>query len=147
MRVFDRHGRICTKFDVRDPVSIEVEYWVLEEGHRLCTQFYFVNELGHVIFISKDNRDSPWQDTTCSTGRFRALCHVPGDFLNEGEVSVSYGIDTVAASLMGHASTRDVVRFKVTDRMDPGGVRGNYPLIWRHDGVRPRLSWTVEKTN
>lgn len=146
VRVLDRNGKVCTNFDVRDPVSIELEYWVLEEGHRLVMQLYFINELGHVLFISKDNLVSPWRDTVHPTGHFRTVCHVPADFLNEGEISILYGIDTVGASMTGHATGREVVSFLVSDRMDPGGVRGNYPLPWRHDGVRPRLNWTVEKT-
>ncbi len=146
VRVLDKNDNVCTKFDVRDPVTIELEYHILEAGHRLCTQIYFVNELGHVLFISKDNLDSPWKNTGCSVGHFKSHCHVPGDFLNEGEVSIVYGIDTVGSSLVNHATDRDVVRFRVTDHMDPRGVRGNYPLTWRHDGVRPRLQWTVEKS-
>ena len=43
-----------------------------------------------------------------------------------------------------YATERDVVVFKVSDMMDPGGVRGNFSLQWRLDGVRPRLHWTVE---
>ena len=43
-----------------------------------------------------------------------------------------------------HATERDVVVFKVSDGMDPGGVRSNFSLQWRFDGVRPRLHWTVE---
>ncbi len=146
VRVLDRNGKVCTNFDVRDPVSVELEYWVLEEGHRLVLQLYFINEMGHVVFISKDNLDSPWRDTVCPTGHHRRTCHVPGDFLNEGEISVSYGIDTIGMSHLMHAAEQDVVIFKVSDRMDPGGVRGNFPLQWRSDGVRPRLHWTVEKT-
>ena len=146
MRVLDRSGKVCTSFDVRDPVSIEVEYLVLEEGHRLVLQLYFFNELGHVLFISKDNLDSPWKDTKCPTGHYRSICHIPGDFLNEGVVSVTYGIDTIAILHTMHATGRDVVGFKVSDRMDPEGVRGNFPLQWREDGVRPRLYWNVEKS-
>ncbi len=146
MRVVDRNGNICTNFDVRDPISIEVEYWVLEEGHRLILQLYFFNEMGHVLFISKDNLNSPWKDTKYPTGHYRSVCHIPGDFLNEGEVFITYGIDTIGTAHLMHATEHDVVRFKVSDRMDPGGVRGNFPLQWRHDGVRPRLLWNVEKT-
>lgn len=46
-----------------------------------------------------------------------------------------------------HATGRNVGVFKVSDRMDPRGVRGNFSLQWREDGVRPRLLWDVEKTN
>ncbi len=144
VRVLDKNGKVCIRFDVRDPVTIELEYWVLQEGHRLSMQLYFVNEFGHVLFISKDNLDSPWRDTSCPAGHFRSTCHIPGDFLNEGEVSIVFGIGSVANYLVGHATERDVVRFRVTDRMDPGGVRGNFPLEWRHDGVRPRLKWTLK---
>ena len=146
VRVLDQNGKVCTNFDVRDPVSVELEYWVLEEGHRLVLQLYFINEMGHVLFISKDNLDSPWRDSVCPTGHHRRTCHVPGDFLNEGEISITYGIDSIGMSHLMHATGRDVVGFRVSDRMDPGGVRGNFPLQWRHDGVRPRLHWTVEKT-
>lgn len=145
VRVLDRNGKVCTNFDVRDPVSIEVEYWILEKGHHLVLQLYFFNEMGHVLFISKDNLDSPWRDTVCPTGHYRSVCHIPGDFLNEGEISISYGIDTIGISHLMHATGKDVVIFKVSDRMDPGGVRGNFPLVWRQDGVRPRLQWSVEK--
>ena len=144
IRVLDRNKKVCTNFDVRDSVSIEVEYWVLEEGHRLVLQLYFVNEMGHVLFISKDNLDSPWRDTVVPTGHYRSICHIPGDFLNEGEISILYGVDTVGITHLLHATGRDVVVFKVSDKMDPGGVRGNFSLQWRFDGVRPRLHWTVE---
>lgn len=146
VRVQDGDGRVRTIFDVRDPVSIEIEYSVLEQGHRIVVQFYFVNELGHVLFIAKDNLDCPWRDSPRPPGHYRNVCHIPGDFLNEGVVSVWYGIDTVGmTSLIAHATQQDVVRFRVSDRMDPEGVRGNYPLEWRNDGVRPRLSWLVLK--
>ena len=146
MRVLDQNGKVCTNFDVRDPVSIENEFQVLEEGHRLVLQLYFFNEMGHVLFISKDNLDSPWRDAICPIGYYRSVCHIPGDFLNECEISVAYGIDTIGISHLMHATGRDVVRFKVSDKMDLGGVRGNFPLQWRHDGVRPRLFWTVKKS-
>jgi len=145
VRVLDRNGKVCANFDVRDPVSIEVEYSVLEGGHRLSLQFYFFNEEGHVIFTSRDNLDSPWRNTACPIGRFRSRCNVPGDFLNESQISITYGIDTIGAFHLGHASGQHVVVFKVSDSMDSEGVRGNFPLQWRHDGVRPRLPWNVEK--
>ena len=82
----------------------------------------------------------------CPTGHYRTMCHIPGDFLNEGEVSIYCAITTVAGVNFGHVSEEDLVIFKVSDRMDPGGVRGNYPLYWDSSGVRPRLHWSVEKT-
>jgi hypothetical protein len=145
IRVLNRNGKVCTTFDVRDPVSIELEYQVLEEGHHLSLHIYCINEMGHVLFTSKDNLDSPWRDTTCPAGHYRSVCNVPGDFLNEGEVSIDYRVDDIGVCILVHAAGQNVVRFRVTDKMDPAGVRGNFPLEWSRDGVRPRLHWTVEK--
>lgn len=145
VRVLDQDGKVCTNFDVHDPVSIEMEYRVLEEGHHLGVNLNFVDEMRHIIFITKDNLDSPWRDTVCPTGYYRTICHIPRDFLNEGEISIYCAITTVGMVNFGHISEEDVVIFKVSDRMDPTGVRGNYPLYWPPGGVRPRLPWTVEK--
>jgi hypothetical protein len=122
-----------------------LEYEVLEEGHHLHVHLSFMNEIRQVIFISKDNLDSPWRDTACPVGQYRAVSHIPGDFLNEGDFSIYCAITTVGMTNVGHVSKDDLLVFKVTDRMDPGGVRGNYPLHWDSGGVRPRLFWTVEK--
>jgi len=143
-RVLDQQGNVCKSFDVRDPIVIELEYQVLEEGHHLHVHFSFIKE-GYTLFVSKDNLDSPWRDTVYPTGCYRATCHIPGDFLNEGEVSVYLAITTVGMVNVGHASIEELLIFDINDRMDPNGVRGNYPLTWVRQGVRPRLHWHVEK--
>ena len=112
-----------------------MEYRIVEEKYHLHTHFGFTNEMGQTIFVSKDNLDSPWKDTVCPIGYYRAVCHIPGDFLNEDEFSVYCTITTVVMGNLGHVSE---------DEMDPGGVRGNYALHWDSGGVRPRLSW-IEK--
>jgi len=54
-------------------------------------------------------------------------------------------ITTVGVTNVGHVSKEDLVIFAVSDRMDPVGVRGNYPLYWPVGEVRPRLPWAVKK--
>lgn len=145
-RLLNQNGEVGISFDVRDPVTVELEYRVLEEGHHLVVHFVFSNEMGHIIFTSRDNLDSPWRDSVCPTGHFRSRCQIPGDFLNEGEVTVYCAITTTTGTAnLGHVSELDLVRFKVSDKMDHGGVRGNYPLHWDSDGVRPRMKWTIIK--
>jgi len=146
-RVLDKNGDMCVNYDVQEQVDIQIEYRVLEEGHHLHTHFSFTNEIGQTIFVSKDNLDSPWKDAVCPIGSYRAICHIPGNFLNEGEFSVYCAITTVGMGNLGHVSEQDLVIFKVSDKMDRGGVRGNYPLHWDTGGVRPRLSWVIKKTN
>jgi hypothetical protein len=109
-------------------------------------QLYFFNELGHAIFTSSDNLDSPWQDQAHPVGRFRSVCRIPGDFFNESTISVSYRLINPELPQVIHATQPEAVKFRVSDRLDPQGVRGNYKLPWRLDGVRPRLHWKIEKT-
>ena len=144
-RVLDQQGKSCKSFDVRDPIVIELEYQVLEEGHHLHVHLSFIKE-GYTLFSSKDNLDALWRDTVYPIGYYRAACHIPGDFLNEGEVSIYCAIVTVGTGNTGHISMEDLIIFQVSDRMDPEGVRGNYPLVWERQGVRPRLHWSVEKS-
>jgi lipopolysaccharide transport system ATP-binding protein len=142
IRILDKHDQICAIYDVRDPVSVSIEYQVLKD---VCifVEFCLANELGQIILATKDNLDSPWQDTRCSPGLYRSVCHIPGDFLNDGTVSVSFAI--ITGHHHKHAAARDVLAFTVTDRLDPSGVRGNFPYEWSDAAVRPRLHWRVDK--
>ncbi|MBU1086367.1 MAG: ATP-binding cassette domain-containing protein [Candidatus Omnitrophica bacterium] len=143
--VLNKNKKVCTNFDIRDSVSIKLEYQVLEAGHHLHVHLSFIKN-GHVIFISKDNLDSQWRDTVCPKGYYRSVCQVPGDFLDEGTVSIYCAITTVGMANVGHVSAQDLLTFQVFDGMDTAGVRGNYPLHWVSSSVRPRLNWVVEKT-
>ncbi|MDO8495060.1 MAG: polysaccharide ABC transporter ATP-binding protein [bacterium] len=145
MRALDQTGQISKQFDVRDPVNIEVEYEVFQPAHRLMLQLYFFNELSHVIFISNNNLDAPWQDGEHPVGRFRSVCQIPGDFLNESIISVAYRMINPDLAQMIHATEPEALKFQIDDRLDPEGVRGNFKLPWRLDGVRPRIPWKIDQ--
>ena len=147
VRVANSEGRVSANFDVCEPIRIEVEYHVLKEGYPLIVQFDLLNAMGHHVFQTKDNRDAPWSmDKPRPVGFYRSVCHVPGDFLNEGDFFVSYGIDTwVPTRLPAHANANNILFFFVSDRMDPSGVRGNFVDEWtRNAVVRPRFRWETE---
>ena len=72
-------------------------------------------------------------------GLVRSTCHVPGNFLAEGQIFVlaavcSYNPDFV------HLFERDVVSFQIVDRSEGDGVRGEYGGVWP-GVVRPMLEW------
>jgi len=144
VRVLDRHGKVCTNFDVRDPVSIEMEYWVLRNPECLNVSFYFHNERGEIIFISRNaSTDSPPGDRKQSVGLYRSTCHIPPDFLNDRQV---YVMAALTSETEVHTIQRDAVMFNVGDAMDPKGVRGNYQDEWPAAAVRPRLQWTTKRS-
>ena len=143
VRVLDRHGKVCTHFNVRDPVSLEMEYWVLRNVKWSDASFYFYNERGWLIIVSADDStDSSSRTRKRPAGFYRSTCHIPPDLLNNGQFSVQAALTD---GMVIHTIQRDVVMFRVGDVMDPGGVRGNYRSEWPPAAVRPRLQWTMER--
>ena len=144
VRVLDQNERICTSFDVRDPVSIEMEYWILRDLNYLDVSFYLYSERGELILSSfDDSHDTPFGARKWPAGFYRSTCHIPADFLNDGQIYVQAAL---TAERPIHTVQRDVVSFTVVDSMDRRGVRGNYhDGEWPRAAVRPRLNWSVER--
>jgi lipopolysaccharide transport system ATP-binding protein len=145
VRVLDRYGNVHTQFDVRDPVYVEMEYCIFRDLDYLDASYYFYNERGELVFVSADDSfDSPAGGRPRPAGRYRATCHVPPDFLNEGQLYVQAAL---TQERRVHTIQRDVVMFQVGDAMDRQGARGNYhDGVWPPAAVRPRLRWTSNRT-
>jgi lipopolysaccharide transport system ATP-binding protein len=143
VRVLDRNGKNCTSFDVRDPVILEMEYWVLRDLNYLDVSFYLYSERGEIIFCSVDDSfDTASRERPRPAGLYRSLCHIPGDFLNNGRISVLAGLTAERAV---HTVQRDILSFTVIDQMDTSGARGNYHAgEWPPAVVRPKLVWSVD---
>jgi len=146
VRVLDKNKEVCMQFDVRDPVIIETEYWILQSIEPQCVTCVFYNDMGRVIFISRDNKDSPWTERNNPEGLYRSACSLPSDFLNHGMISVTVIVEPMdVIRRYPRPMVKDII-FYVTDKMDAEGTRGNYPFEWEsYVAVRPRLNWTVEK--
>ena len=117
IRSLNQEKKVCTVFDVRDPIILEIEYQVLKEV-QICAQFVLSDELGRLILVTKDNLDSPWRDTVTPGGVYRARCYLPGDFLNNGHIAVSCAIITGHHGV--HAQAFNALVLTIEDRLDPG---------------------------
>jgi len=143
LRVIDQHGQICTNFDVRDPVSILVQYSVFKEMPYLDVGLFFFNERGECIFASMDDStDAPSGERRRTPGMYRSICHIPPDFLNDGQIYIQVALSD---EVHVHANQYHCVMFHVGDIMDTQGSRRNYCTEWPRTAVRPRLAWTMEQ--
>jgi lipopolysaccharide transport system ATP-binding protein len=143
VRVLDHAGQVSETVDVREPVSIEVEYWNLQSALRPTVSMHFINEDGVTLFCTNDWSNRDWWQTPRSPSSVRAVCRLPGNFLAEGRIFLlvavcSYNPDHV------HAIEKDAVSFQVIDRSDGDGVRGVYSAHWP-GVVRPMLDWQVSE--
>ena len=143
IRIKDNNGHVRTDFDVRDTITIEQEYRVLKEGYSLTTFLTLSHFKGYDILHSYDNIQDASLGMKRQVGLYRSVCTIPGDFLNDGQITVHAGI--VSLPRPQRIRLNDVVRFNVYDAMDPKGARGTMPWPWVTAAVRPRLEWKVEK--
>ena len=142
VRVRDAEGNGVENVDIRQPIGIEVEYWILSAELHPSVNVHLFNEVGINLFVSHDFNNPTWRNQRHSTGLVKSTCWIPGNFLAEGHITVLVGIATFDPDI-GHVDEHDVVSFQVIDRSEGDGVRGEYPKEWP-GVVRPMLEWTVD---
>jgi homopolymeric O-antigen transport system ATP-binding protein len=138
VRVRGVDGQLCDALDIRKPVTVEMEYEVLQGGHFLVPNFHFYNEDGVYAFVAHET-DPTWRGRERPTGRYVSSALIPGNLLAEGTLFVGAAMSTMSPVIV-HFYERDVVAFQVIDSMDGDSARGEYggpmPGV-----VRPLLEW------
>ena len=148
IRFVGQDGASHSQFDVRDPIVLEIAFEVFKKS-QLAISVQFIGALGTYVMASMDNYiEGPWgkQPPYC-VGVYKSSCHIPGDLLNEGQLSVNLWIYSppLAPYLSYHVKLMNAVSIDVGDRRDLNGSRGGYPYEWGIEpAVRPKLKWTTE---
>ena len=119
---------------VRTPILLEFDFWSLRPGRRLSISIHVFNESGTMVFDSGSAGDTP-----LLPGLYRATCHIPGDFLNDGTHSVKMNVIEDENRLVH--SEDDILVFDVLDSAE---LRGGWFGQWG-GAVRPNLLWTTEQ--
>jgi lipopolysaccharide transport system ATP-binding protein len=141
IRVLNKDKKVCTQFDVRDPIYFEMEYWVLRDIDYLDVSFYLKNERGELIFASRDNSmDMPNGDCKRRKGYYCSGCNIPEDLLNDGQIYVQVNLTGISTI---HTIQRDIITFYVEDSKQSNGAQGNYKGQWPYAAVRPKLEWST----
>lgn len=129
--------------DISKEVLIQITYWNLHEGALLYSTIILKDQMGTLVFASSNHKsisltEDPWYGRPQPTGLFQSVCHIPGNFLNEGLYSVTVIVGKVVAEtqvLVDH-----VLSFKVHDT---GEMRKEFYGGWG-GVIRPRLAWHTE---
>ncbi len=142
VRAINASGEPAENFDITEPIGIEMEYEVFEEGHIL----WFGHNLydGHGINIfDTHSTTSEWYDRPHPAGRFASVAWIPGNLLSEGVVLVGCAIFNHDVHVI-HFHERDVIVFNVIDYLDKNSARGRstgaFPGV-----VRPMLEWETRR--
>lgn len=149
VRSKNKKGYVTSEFDVRDPITLEIEYQVFTNDNKLCASIEFINGMGVWVMHSFDNYIyGDWRDQKpYKSGVYKVCCTVPGDLLTDGQMSINLRIFSppIFPNEAPHIREFDLLSFNILDQMDPEGVRGNFPYNWGSPAVRPKLNWVTEK--
>ena len=143
IRVTDGAGVPRASFDVKEPVTIKVGYWVMEEKHALNAHVYFKNPSNQTLFVTMDK---PWPTGKQPPGLYEATFTVPPNSFNEGLVEIEYLICCRPHTGL-HVTVPQAVTFEMTDDKSELGARGDWAPPWPPAAVRPLLTWTVTRTD
>jgi lipopolysaccharide transport system ATP-binding protein len=140
VRIVDDQGESADYVDVRRPVGIEISFTVLEHGPAVRPKIK-VTTGGRIAFNAMDV-DSRWDDAS-PPGDYVATAWIPGNYLNEGLISVDAAVVSIGSpKLRHHVSVHEAVSFHVQDPIEGDSSRGTFTGQWR-GVVRPLLEWTV----
>jgi len=145
IRIRDEEGHVTNMIDIHEPVQIEMEYEVIENGYQLLPNFQFYNEEGIHIFSANDI-DLEWRERKRPKGQYVSTVIIPGNLLSDGTLFVGAGLETVNPSIFQFYE-HYTVAFKVTDTLEEKSARGDYS--GKMGGViRPILQWkTIYRSN
>jgi lipopolysaccharide transport system ATP-binding protein len=143
VRIVDGDGQTVDYVDVRRPVGIELGFRVLGQGPPIVPKIK-LSAGGHIAFNAMDV-DPRWE-LPSPPGDYVATAWIPGNYLNEGLVSVDAALCSIdSPKLHHHASYHEAVSFHVQDPAEGDSSRGTFTGQWR-GVVRPLLEWTCERS-
>ena len=135
---------VTSSVAIDQPIRIEIEYEVLRDGVQNTLQVHLKDENGVFVFSSGNapsmcERVDSSYGKPMSRGRYRSVCKIPANFLNDSRyvVSVFLGPEIGRPTVSSEA----VLVFSVADT---GAMRKEYLGSWYGPVIRPRLSWSTE---
>lgn len=137
VRVRPSRGTVSDSISVQTPFLLEFEYWNFDPAAHISVSFRLYNEKGVLLFDISSPVNPEWRQNPSPTGLLRSVCHVPGDFLNNGLHRVSLN---VLSNKIHTIEEPEAVVFNIQDGSvdQRGGWYGKWP-----GAVRPKLKWDV----
>ena len=141
VRVRSERGDVTETVDIREPVTIEIEFDVLQPGKAMFAHFQLFNSEGLHLFSAHET-DPAWRRQPRPVGRWLSRARIPGNFLTEGTVLVAAGL----VSLDPETSlffVKEAVAFQIVDQGTSDGARGDYSGTMG-GVIRPLLDWNTQ---
>lgn len=141
VRACNEEGDVSRLFDIRKPITLEIEFDVKKPDYILTTHLH-VNDAYGIRAFSIHDTDMNWRGRPRPVGRYRIRTRIPGNLLSEGMLyihAVVLNMDPIDTLCWAP----NAIAFSVFDSMEGDTARGDWPKEI-YGAVRPLLEWTTE---
>lgn len=141
IRIIDKAGVVSDSVRSVDPITIEIEYELLEDITGLRVGYYLFTTRGEPVFTSFDidSEELFKEFTSRPKGVFTSRCVIPPQTLNEGRFVL--GINASSYMVKRYFQDDQALSFSV----DASGAPGTQWPEPRPGAVRPALEWTIDQ--
>jgi lipopolysaccharide transport system ATP-binding protein len=139
VKVLNEKGEASYDQEMAQPITLEMEFWVLRPDCEINPSFHVYNQQGICLFAVSNLHDREWGSRSFETGLYRSTCRIPAHYLNEGQHQVSAFV--VKGKAKPQARMEEIVSFFVHDYAT---MRGGFTGKWI-GAVRPLLPWAMER--
>jgi lipopolysaccharide transport system ATP-binding protein len=138
LRILGPDGATTGHVDIRKSFTVEVEYRILETLPQFRIGLQVITSDGTIAFTSADSADPSYETKKCTPGHYATRCFVPGNLLNEGFYSLTFGADI--PFVKGLFLEEGAIGFSVEQT---GGVSTRFAEKWQ-GVICPKLKWQTE---
>ena len=141
IRLKDKNGNIKNAFDVREPIFVEIDYWVLKETNA-CASIHVFNQMGVFVIATGENSDLNKAYKIKQKGLWRATCEIPANLLADTRYILRVVVLSPKknAKEKWHIDLREIISFYAYDPLEGDSARGdwggNFPAV-----IMPKLKW------
>lgn len=136
---------VTSNIDIDKEIDIEIEFWNLQEGANITTSIHLMDQMGNCVLATANMHSAnlihdEWFGKPHPIGRYKTVCKIPANFLNEGRYSINAIVLTDLVN--AEVAERDVFSFNVHET---GAMRKEYMGAWI-GSIRPKLAWDTQLT-
>ena len=141
-RILRGSGEKVWEVGIGESFVLEMDYQLLQDSLEVTPNFHVYNSEGSCVFVTSDVSLDPRAEMKSRAGAYRARCHIPANYLNNGSFYIGFALTTMK-DVKIHFFEKDLLLLTVIDPVEGtatrGGYRGPVPGV-----VRPLLEWESE---
>ena len=140
-------GEITSELPISEEFQIEVEFFnLINNSKNLCVNIYILDDAGTVVLSTANVPaanavEDSWYSETHSDGLYKAICKIPGNFLNDRRYHLNVYIVSLGP-ISVHVKAEQIMAFNMFDTgemREPGAGKD-----W-HGLIRIRLPWQTSQ--